>query len=144
MQLTRYTDYSLRVLIYLALHEEYLVTTDEIAADFKISRSHLVKVVRNLAQAGFITSVRGRNGGMQLAHPAAEIVLGDVVRSTEENLDLVECFDRDHSRCRIDGACGLQRVLDDALRGFLAVLDRYTLADVTKRRTSLRQLLSSA
>ena len=143
MQLTRYTDYSLRVLIYLALHDEYLVTTDEIAKDFRISRSHLVKVVRNLAATGFITSVRGRNGGMQLALPAAEIVLGDVVRASEENLDLVECFDRERSQCRIDGACGLQRVLDDALRGFLSVLDRHTLADVTRRRSALISLLSA-
>ena len=141
MQLTRYSDYSLRVLIFLALHREERATTDQIARAYDISAPHLAKVVKSLAQAGYIESVRGRHGGMRLALPAEEIVLGDVVRFSEERFALVECFDPETSGCCIEEACGLARVLDEALRAFLSVLDRYTLADAVRRRSALRKLL---
>ena len=145
MQLTRYTDYSLRVLIYLATHRDGLATTEQIANAYGISLAHLSKVVKHLARGGYVETVRGRSGGLRLAVPPEEIVLGEVVRSTEETLALVECFAAPGSgACRIEPACDLARVLDQALRAFLGVLDRHTLADVVRRRTTLRQLLAIA
>lgn len=144
MQLTRYSDYSLRVLIYLALRHAELVTTEQIASAYDISAPHLAKVVKNLAAGGFIESVRGRNGGMRLAMPPDEIVLGDVVRFSEERFELVECFGAVPAACQIEPACGLARALDEALRAFLGVLDRYTLADAVRRKSKLRQLLQIA
>ena len=144
MQLTLYTDYSLRVLIYLAVHRDSMVTTAEIARAYAISASHLAKVVKQLAQQGYIESARGRGGGMRLALPADEIVIGDVVRSSEERLALVECFDSEANECCIEPACGLARAMDEALRAFMDVLDGYTLADAVRRRSRLRSLLQIA
>jgi Rrf2 family nitric oxide-sensitive transcriptional repressor len=145
MQLTRYSDYSLRVLIFLAVQREGLATTEQIAKAYGISLAHLSKVVKHLARRGYVETVRGRSGGLRLAVPPEEIVLGEVVRSTEETLALVECFSAPGSgACRIESACDLARVLDQALRAFLAVLDGHTLADVVRRRTALRQLLAIA
>jgi len=141
MQLTRYTDYSLRVLIFLAVREDSLSTTEQIAASYDISAPHLAKVVKHLVHSGFVESTRGRNGGMRLALPAEEIVIGDVVRLSEERFALVECFEPQTNECCIEAACGLSRVLDEAMRAFLGVLDRYTLADAVRRRTRLQELL---
>lgn len=141
MQLTRYTDYSLRVLIFLAVSREDMVTTDQIARAYRISAPHLAKVVKHLVHGGYVESVRGRKGGMRLALPPGEIVLGDVVRLSEERFNLVECFDAETSECCIEAACGLARVLEEATRAFLGVLDRYTLADAVRRRSRIRQLL---
>jgi Rrf2 family nitric oxide-sensitive transcriptional repressor len=141
MQLTRYTDYSLRVLIYLAVHRDATVTTEQVARAYAISAFHLAKVVVHLVEGGYIESTRGRGGGMRLALPADEIVIGDVVRFSEGSLALVECFDQESSACCIEPACGLARVLEEATRAFLAVLDRYTLADAVRRRSRLAQLL---
>jgi Rrf2 family nitric oxide-sensitive transcriptional repressor len=130
MQLTQFTDYSLRVLIYLArLPPPGLATVPEIAEHHGISRNHLVKVVHNLAQNGFIMTTRGKRGGMQLARPAHTIGVGEVVRLTEPNMNLVECFDVKANQCRIVRGCFLKAALHDARRAFMAVLDRYTLAD---------------
>ncbi len=145
MQLTRYSDYSLRVLIFLAAQREGLATTEQIAKAYGISLSHLTKVVKDLARRGYVETLRGRSGGLRLALPPEEIVIGDVVRSTEETLALVECFAAPGAgACCIEPACDLARVLDQALRAFLAVLDEHTLADVVRRRTALRQLLAIA
>lgn len=145
MQLTRYSDYSLRVLIYLALDPERLVTIEAIARSYAISRAHLMKVVHQLALRGYVETVRGRGGGLRLARPPEEIKVGEVVRSTEENLDLVECFDAASSRCAIDAACGMRPVLHEALAAFLAVLDRYTIEDlVARRRKPLARLLEAS
>ena len=142
MQLTSYTDYGLRVLIYLAARGEGLSTTQQIASAYGISLAHLTKVVQELARGGYVATVRGRSGGLKLALPPEEIVIGDVVRFTEESLALVECFDaKNGGSCRIQPVCELARVMDEALRSFLGVLDRYTLADIARRRTALRQLL---
>ncbi len=145
MQLTRYSDYSLRVLIYLALDPERLVTVEDIARSYDISRGHLMKVVHQLGLRGYVETVRGRGGGLRLARPPKQIGIGDVVRSTEENMALVECFDPASSRCAIEPACGLRPVLHEALAAFLAVLDHYTLADlVARRRSPLTRLLEAS
>lgn len=145
MQLTRYSDYSLRVLIYLALDPERLATIAEVARRYGVSRAHLTKVVHGLGQRGFVTTLRGRGGGFRLARPPEEIRVGDVVRATEESFALVECFEGAASRCAIGSACGLRPVLDEALAAFLAVLDRHTLADlVARRRAPLLRLLEAS
>jgi Rrf2 family nitric oxide-sensitive transcriptional repressor len=131
MQLTLYTDYSLRVLIYLSLYPEKLVTISEITDFYDISRNHLVKVVHNLSQKGFITSTRGKHGGIKLATAAENILVGQVVRATEPNFDMLACFDEHHDgSCRVLPLCKLKGVIDRATEAFLAGLDEYTLADV--------------
>lgn len=141
MQLTLYTDYSLRVLLYLGLVPERTATITEIADAYRISRNHLVKVVHNLSINGFIVTTRGRGGGIALSRPPEEIVIGDVVRHTEVNFNLVECFDRERNNCPIAPACILKDALVEAQRAFLAVLDRQTLADVLQNKAWLRAKL---
>ncbi len=137
MQLTLYTDYSLRVLVYLGLKGEALATITEISDNYEISRNHLVKVVHNLSNNGFIHTVRGKGGGMRLAFAPEDINVGTVVRATEKNFNIVECFDRDNSNCPITPVCALKGALKEASRNFLGVLDRYTLADVLVNRDEL-------
>jgi Rrf2 family nitric oxide-sensitive transcriptional repressor len=144
MQLTLYTDYSLRVLLYLGLNPRRMATITDIAQSYGISRNHLVKVVHNLATQGFIHSTRGRGGGITLARPAAQINIGDVVRHTEVSFDLVECFDPQRNTCPIAAACILKSALYEAQRAFMGVLDRYTLADVLENRDWLRSVLKVA
>jgi len=141
MRLTRYSDYALRVLMYMGVRGERLVTIDEIAGAYDISRNHLMKVVYHLGRQGYIHTVRGRKGGMALARQPAEINLGVLVRETENDLALVECFGPDN-RCCLTPACVLRQALDEALKAFMAVLDRYTLADLITPRQELRQLLA--
>lgn len=141
MQLTQFSDYSLRVLIYLGLRREQLATIEEIAAAYGISESHLTKVAHKLGQLGIIETVRGRKGGMRLADDPARINIGATVRLTETNRIIVECFDAEHNTCPIAPVCALAGVLGEALDAFLAVLDRYTLADVLKNRRDLGSLL---
>lgn len=134
MQLTHYTDYSLRVLVYLTLKKDKSVTISEIADYYKISRNHLVKVVNNLANLGYITTIRGKGGGMHLASAPEEINIGEVVRNVEPHFDIVECFSEQHTDCRIEPICKLKRVLQSATETFLAELDQYTLQDVISNR----------
>jgi Rrf2 family nitric oxide-sensitive transcriptional repressor len=142
MQLTTYSDYSLRVLMYLAVHRTKLSTIEEIADAYSISRTHLMKVAHHLGLAGYLETVRGRGGGLRLAREPEQIRVGDVVRHTEEKKVLVECFDPKESRCRIEPACGLRLVLKEALDGFFRTLDGYTVADlVSPRRSRLERLL---
>lgn len=142
MQLTLYSDYSLRVLIYLALAPQRRVTIEEIARSYDISKAHLTKVVHRLGLRGYVETLRGKGGGLRLARKPEEVRLGEVVRAMEENMALVECFDPESSRCAIEPACGLRPVLEEALAAFRAVLDRYTLADlVARRRAPLARLL---
>lgn len=143
MQLTRFTDYGLRVLIYLAARPDRLARIEEIADAYGISRGHVMKVVRRLVGHGYVESLRGRGGGVRLARPASEIGLGDVVRKTEENLALVECLG-DHGSCVIESACGLQHALARALEAFLSTLDGYTLEDLIKKPRKLARLLQIA
>lgn len=133
MQLTQFTDFSLRVLIYLArLPEAGQATITEIAEFHKISRNHLVKVVNKLGNQGFIQTTRGKGGGLRLGRPAHTIGIGDVVRLTEPNMDLVECFDIKANRCCIAQGCALKAALYEARRAFMMVLDKYTLADAAQ------------
>ena len=143
MRLTRYSDYSLRVLIYLALRPEQLATIDEISKAYDISKAHLTKVVHDLGRAGYLETVRGRGGGLRLARALDEIGVGDVVRHAEGSFDLVECFDPASNTCRLESACTLHGVLEEALEAFLATLDQYTLADlVARRKRTLLRLLA--
>lgn len=135
MRLTMYTDYSLRVLLYLAYKQDRLVTISEMSDFYNISRNHLVKVVHNLGLCGYITTIRGKHGGLRLARPAEEIVIGEVVRKTEPDLDLLECFNPVTDKCVISPTCSLKSALLDARTGFLSILDRYTLADTVKTST---------
>lgn len=141
MQLTQFSDFSLRVLVYLGLRPERLSTIEEIAAAYGISESHLTKVVHKLGQLQIIETVRGRNGGIRLRSDPASINIGATVRLTEANLTIVECFDHARNTCPIAPVCALAGVLNDALNAFLAVLDRYTLADVLRNRQDLGNFL---
>ncbi len=142
MRLTTYTDYSLRVLIFVGLKGEELTTITEISERYNISRNHLMKVVNQLSQDGYLNTIRGKKGGMLLARPPAEINLGDVVRDMEDNLDIVECFDREKGCCQIDGYCRLQGILGEAVLAFFDVLSKYTLDDLMANREGLQKALS--
>jgi len=135
MRLTRYTDYAMRVLIYLGAQPDRVCSIAEIAQAYGVSRNHLMKVAHDLGKAGYVEGVRGRTGGIRLARPAAKINVGDVVRRTEPDFDLVEC-----GSCVIAPACALTGVMDEALAAFMAVLDRYTLADMLVKQSKLMRL----
>ena len=141
MRLTVYTDYSLRVLMYIALRPEQRPTIAEIAASYGISKNHLMKVVYELGVAGYIETVRGKNGGLLMARKPEDIVLGEVVRRTEPDMALVPCFDPAKSACVITPACKLRLALQEARDAFLKVLDSYTLADLVEKQAPLNALL---
>lgn len=136
MKLTLYSDYSLRVLMYVA-RQEHRVQIDEIAKFYGISKNHLTKVVNNLATLGYIETTRGRGGGIRIKMTPEEINIGALIRKTEEHFNLVECFDRETNTCPIAGICGLQGVLGEALNAYLSVLDEYTLQDILFRKIAL-------
>lgn len=142
MRLTVYTDFSLRVLMYLALHPERRPTIAEIASSYGISKNHLMKVVYELAVAGYLVTVRGKNGGMRLARPPPDIGLGEIVRRTEPDMALVPCLEPVGAPCVISPACKLRRALHEARSAFLEVLDGYTLADLVDNPAPLAALLS--
>ena len=147
MRLTQYTDFALRLLMLLALEPNELHTVDEAARRYGISRNHLTKVAHRLVKSGFVAGRRGRGGGLRLTKRPEAINLGAVVRATEDNFALVECFDRERNRCVVTAACGLRGPLEEALLAFLAVLDRHTLADLVKKPGTvqrLRRLLAAA
>jgi Rrf2 family transcriptional regulator, nitric oxide-sensitive transcriptional repressor len=139
MQLTRYTDYSIRVLTYLSTHPDRLASIREIADAYRISQSHLMKVVQDLGQAGYLETVRGRNGGIRLRKTPEDINLGALVRHTEKQFNVVDC-----PACLIAPACHMTNVFAQAVRAFLAVLDQHTLADTLSRRNQLQRLFSAA
>lgn len=144
MRLTVYTDYTLRTLMYAALHPDRRSTISEVAAAYGISRNHVMKVVYELGVAGYVETVRGQQGGVRLARPADTIMLGEVVRRTEGEGGLVPCMDPDNTvYCAITPACALKRALSEASASFFAVLDRYSLADLTENRDLLRDLLGA-
>ena len=142
MRLTMYTDYSLRLLMYVAL-KDGLATIGEVADAYAISRNHLMKVAFALGREGLLETVRGRNGGLRLARAADTIRLGNVVRLTEEDFAMVECFGSGNA-CAITAPCRLKGVLSEALDAYLAVLDRYTLADLTANNRKLARTLFAA
>ena len=143
MRLTAFTDYSLRTLIYLAARPDRLATIADIAGAYQISTNHLMKVVYALGQAGDIVTIRGQRGGIRLARPPAEINIGAIVRRTEPDMAIAGCFG-EQSFCVIQPECRLSGVLSEALNAFLAVLDRFTLADLVERPAVLAALLEPA
>ena len=140
MRLTLHTDFALRLLMLLALEPETLHTIEEVANRYRISKNHLMKVAQTLVQKGFVESVRGRSGGLRLAKPAERINLAAVVRTTEDSLTLVECFDRETNTCVVAPACGLRGPLDEALAAFFAVLNKYSLADLVANPATYRRM----
>ncbi|MBR3369436.1 MAG: Rrf2 family transcriptional regulator [Rhodobacteraceae bacterium] len=132
MQLSKFTDYALRMLLLAASHPDRNITIREAADLYDISQAHLKKVVLHLSRQGYLASVRGHGGGFTLGMPADQINLGLLVRSTETDFALVECF-QDGSNCRIQAECRLPGILDEAMRAFLDVLDRHSLQDIVLR-----------
>jgi Rrf2 family nitric oxide-sensitive transcriptional repressor len=141
MKLTAFTDYSLRVLIYLATEPDRRATVAEISAAFDIKANHLTKVVHHLARCGWVATLRGKGGGLVLALPAEQISVGRVVRDTEGAALPAECFGPEQSHCAIVRSCRLKGVLAEAVDAFHAVLDRYTLADISRNRQALAGVL---
>lgn len=139
MRLTRYTDYAMRVLLYLGRQPDSSHPISEISKAYGISQNHLMKVVNDLVNAGYLTSTRGRNGGIRLARAPEQIRVGALMRHTENDFDLVGC-----GSCVIAPACGLSSALDEALQAFMAVLDGYTLADILARKGDFGHLLLGA
>jgi len=140
LRLTLHTDYALRLLMLLALEPDDLHTVEEVARRYDISRNHMNKVVQTLAQSGFVESLRGRGGGVRLARDPAHINLGAVVRATEDNFDIVECFNKAKNACVATPACGMRGPLEEALGAFLRVLDGYTLAELMSSPAASRRM----
>lgn len=139
MRLTQFSDHALRVLMYAAAHDDRLITIEEVARAYRVSRAHLMKVANCLTRAGFLVAVRGRSGGLRLARSAAEIRVGEVLRATEPDFALAECFSPD-DRCVISTSCRLRGILREGLAAFATALDRYTLADLALRPAAIRAL----
>jgi len=140
MKLTRFTDYSLRVLIYLGLRENGRVTIREISDAYGISRNHLMKVVSLLTRMGYLDARRGPGGGIALARPPGDIVIADVVRDMEDDLNLVECFCQEGA-CVIKPMCQLKVILSQALAAYLDTLEGYTLSDLLRPKNQLTEVL---
>lgn len=140
MRLTLYTDYSLRVLMYVGV-KGGAATISELAQSYAISRNHLMKIIHRLGQLGYLETARGRGGGLRLARPPSEINIGEVVRRTEDDFALVNCFDAMAAPCAIANACALRAALGEALEAFFAVLDGYTLEDLLGPKRRLARLL---
>jgi Rrf2 family nitric oxide-sensitive transcriptional repressor len=138
LNLTLHTDYSLRILLYLAEHTDRAVSTREISEAYGVSRHHLVRVVQTLQSHGFVNAATGRSGGITLGRDPAGINIGEVVRKTEPNFRIVECFDVASNTCRILPVCSLRGVLVSALDSFFKVLDEYTLADLARMKGNQR------
>ena len=139
MQLTLHADYAFRVLLYLGSQpDSKIVSTKQISQSYGISHHHLVRVIQTLSEQGYVKVTAGRSGGVSLGREADQIRLGDVFRTAETNLQIVECFDRKTNTCPIIGICQLQPVLGEALAAFVDVLDRYTLADLLSGRRRMR------
>lgn len=141
MNLTRFSDYALRVLLCAGTYPDRLLTIADIARTYGISENHLMKVVHRLAQLGLLETVRGKGGGLRLAHAPQDINLGWTLRQTEHGQPLVECFDGGRGECRIAPACALKTALREAEHAFFQVLDGYTLADMLHNRQALSGLL---
>ncbi len=141
MKLTRFTDYSLRVLIYLGLKTDERVTIREISESFQVSRNHLMKVVSNLTRMGYLNARRGPGGGITLARPATEINLADVICDMEEDMNLVTCF-YENGECVIKSVCRLKDVLQQALSSYIDELNRYSLQDLLQPEAQLIEILN--
>ena len=138
MRLSEYTDYTLRVLMYCAAHRQRLVTIGELAEHHGLSKNHLMKVVNDLAHQGLIETTRGRGGGLRLLKEPGAIGIGDVVRASETDFRLVECFDPSTNACSLSPSCRLKNLFAEALQGYFRALDGATLADITALRPSAK------
>lgn len=143
MRITAYSDYSLRLLMYLAVAPEGRGTISEVAERYDISRAHVMKVAHQLGKAGYVETIRGRSGGLRLARPAEVIRVGEVLRLTESDFNMVPCFESG-KLCVITPSCVLKRALAEATRAFLSTLDGYTLADLAAPEAALRRDLGLA
>ena len=143
MRLTDYTDYTLRVLMFCAQHPERSITIAELADSHAVSKNHLMKIVNDLARQGLLQTTRGRGGGLRLLKSAADIRIGDVVRQSETDFRMVECFDAQHNACTLTAQCQLKQVIKTALNSYLAELDKVTLADITTPRPATRDTFSA-
>jgi Rrf2 family nitric oxide-sensitive transcriptional repressor len=141
MKLSTFSDYTLRVLMYLAIHRDRLATIPEIATAYAISENHLMKVVHQLARAGTLESVRGKGGGIRLALDPGDIRLGQVIRASEKDAPIVECLSEDGGACCIAPTCSLAAILVRAFEAMFATLDEYTLADLVRTPRKLEILL---
>jgi Rrf2 family nitric oxide-sensitive transcriptional repressor len=144
VRLTIYTDYALRMLMYLALKDDGLATIAEVADSYGISKNHLMKVAHQLGVRGYVGTVRGRGGGLRLAKPPEKIGLGEVVRRTEPDMALVPCFKPIDGLCAIRSCCVLRRAMEKAQLAFIEVLDGYSLSDLVRSRSPMRALLGIA
>jgi Rrf2 family transcriptional regulator, nitric oxide-sensitive transcriptional repressor len=141
MRLTYQTDYALRMLVYLTTHQDRPSRVTDVASSYGISRNHLLKVALKLGRLGYVTTLRGRAGGIALAQRPEDINLGEVVRQMEDDFALVECMWQEGGACAISPACRLKGVVRKALDAFLSVFDGYTLADIAGNRAALVELL---
>jgi Rrf2 family iron-responsive transcriptional regulator len=141
MRLTRQTNYAIRILMYCAVNKDRLSRIPEIAAAYSVSELFLFKILQPLVENGLVATVRGRNGGVRLGRPADKINLFDVVRVTEENFAMAECFENDATECPLIDSCGLNSALREALGAFFAVLEKHTIADLVRNRPDVRGLL---
>ncbi|MEH6937855.1 RrF2 family transcriptional regulator [Bacillus sp. JJ664] len=142
MRLTNYSDYSLRVLIFLSTEpNEKLVNIKDIAEAYDISKNHLMKITYNLGKMGYIETIRGRNGGIRLAKLPSDINIGELIRKTEEDFHIVECFEHNNN-CVITPVCSLKHIFNKALDQFLQVLDEYTLEDIVQNNFMLKEYFS--
>ena len=141
MQLTKQANYAVRTLVYCAANAPAQSRVAEIAHAFEISELSLAKFIKPLVDNNLLETMRGRHGGVRLARPAEDITMGEVIRLTEENFALAECFEEDGSDCPLIGHCDVNAALHEALGAFFAVLEKYTIADLAKRETELRTLL---
>lgn len=141
MRMTLHTDYALRMLVYTAIRRDGACTVNDVAEAYGLSRNHLLKVAMTLRDLGFIETSRGRAGGIRMAVAPADINIGALVRATEEDLSVVECMQPHGGRCVISPVCRLKGLFGEALTAYLAVLDRYTLADVIQNGSALGALL---
>lgn len=132
MQLTSFTDYALRCLMYLAAQPDKLCTVREVSTHYGISQNHLVKVVHRLAQLGYIQSAKGKGGGIRLACNPANLRLGDLVKQLEPHMNLVECYVNETNTCKVSTSCQLKHYLSEGVTAFLNALNKYTLAHAVR------------
>ena len=144
MRLTTFTDYTIRVLIYMGIYPDCRISTSELAVHYGISRNHLNKVAHYLGQQGYVDTSRGKGGGMSLARSPEDINIGTLVRDTEKNSVLVECFDAAHCHCRILPACRLTGMLHEAQEAFYYSLEQYSLADLIVDKARLHDVLGAS
>jgi len=141
MRLTKQTNYAVRMLMFCASNSDQLSRVSQIAKFYDLPEQFLLKILQLLNKGGFVQTVRGRNGGFKLSRPAADILLGSVVRTIEDNFELAECFEAGESQCPLVTSCGLNQALAKALNSFFDVLDDYTLADLANNQRNLNVLL---